>query len=230
MPYEVLAKEYTVHRDVRVLTDNDGKVTGKQLGLGKVCFQGEVLPDDAVGSVYKDALDNEDHASHAYISKRLKKVSGEPSQNTAQRLGMPFADYGDMDEDAVLAAMKHLPSGVINAIKRYESEIGEGRDKIVNYSIGFGTDPDARQEGRVGSAVLDEGDRSVEPDEKASAKLVTRAVPGVGDDAEGDAVKHGEGYTGVGTGIKPDKSDEDEGTKKVVRARRGRRDRPSASE
>lgn len=224
MGYEVLADEYTAHKDVRTLTNKDGEVTGRQLGLGKTYLKGEVIPDDALGQVYKDILDNEDSASHEYLTKRLKKVDGDGKQNTAKRLGLPFEGYEDMDEDAVVAAMKHLPSGVIQRIKLYEEEHGEGREKIVSYIIGFGTDPDARQEGRVGSEAAEEGDREVSPEDKAAAKLTTRDVPEEGN------VTHGEGFTGTGEGAKPygkgkAKDGDADKPKTNVRARRGRRDR-----
>ncbi len=227
MPYEVLVKEYTAHRDVRELKNpQTGEVTGRQLGLGKVYLKGEVIGDDELGQVYKDILDDEDSQSHEYLSKRLKKVSGEASQDAAKRLGLPFADYDDMDEEAVVAAMRHLPSAVIQRIKQYESEHGEGREQIVHYNIAYGSDPDARQEGRVGGGEVEEEDRSVAPEDKPTAKLTTRNVPGVDDDEEDGAVTHGEGVTGTGEGKRPygeEKADDEDKPKRNVRSRRSRR-------
>lgn len=225
MPYEVLVDEYTIHRDVRELTNKDGQVTGRQLGLGKTHYRGEVVPDAQVGQVYKDALEDEDHEAHAYVSARLREVDTEARQNTAERLGVPFAGYDDMDEDAVVTAMRHLPSGLIQAIKKYEAEHGENRDKIVQYNIGYGSDPAARQEGRVGSGGQDEDSegRQGAAKGKATAKLQTRNI------SDDDVVTPGEGVTGTGDGkIVADRSEGDkEAPKKVVRNRRGRRDRPA---
>lgn len=232
MGYEVLAEEYTAHRDVRVLKNKEGEVTGRQLGLGKTYYKGEVIPDDALGQVYKDILEDEDAESHEYLKARLKKVDAKSSEDAAKRLGLPFEGYDDMDEDEVVAAMRHLPSGLIQRIKQYEEEHGEGRPKITGYIIGFGTDPDARQEGRVGAEPVSDEDHDAEG--KATAKLTTRSVPGVDDDAPDEGiVQHGEGFTGTGEGAKPygkDKAedkgdDDDEKPKRNVRSRRGRRDR-----
>lgn len=225
MGYEVLVEEYTAHRDVRELKDKEGNVTGRQLGLGKVYYRGEVIPDNALGQVYKDALDDDENDSNEWLSKRIKKVSGDASEDPKKRLGLPFTDYDDMDEDDVVAAMRHLPSGLIQRIKQYEEEHGEGREKIVGYIIGFGSDPDARQEGRVGSMVAEDDDREEAPEDKATAKLTTRDVPEEGN------VTHGEGYTGTGEGAKPygkekaEESDDEDKPKTNVRSRRGRRDR-----
>lgn len=226
MGYEVLVDEYTVHRDVRELKDSEGNVTGQQLGLGKVYYKGEVVPDSALGQIYKDILDDEDAESHEWLSQRLKKTEGDASEDPKKRLGLPFADYEEMDEDDVVAAMRHLPSGLIQRIKQYEEEHGEGREKIVQYIIGFGSDPDARQEGRVGSEVVDDADRDSPAEDKPTAQLTTRDVP------EEGKVTHGEGITGTGEGIKPygkekaEESDGDEDKPKTnVRSRRGRRDR-----
>lgn len=221
MPYEVLSDEYTVHRDIRQLVNKEGEVTGRQLGLGKTHFLGEVIPDAEVGQAFKDALEDKDNENHEYVSKHLKKVSGDAKVNTKQRLGVPFAGYDDMDEDSIVAAMKHLPSGVIQAIKTYEGDYGESRSKIVNYNIGYATDPDARQEGRVGSGAVAEDDARLEAmEEKATSKLVTRDVPEEGN------VTLGEGVTGTGDGKRTNAEEKAE-AKKVVRNRRGRRDRPA---
>jgi hypothetical protein len=228
MGYEVLVDEYTAHRDVRELRDAEGNVTGSQLGLGKIYFKGEVIPDNALGQVYKDALDNEEDESHEWLSQRLKQVSGDASEDPKKRLGLPFADYEQMDEDDVVAAMRHLPSGLIQRIKQYEEEFGDNRQKIVSYIIGFGSDPDARQEGRVGSKVEEDENRVEAAEDKATAKLTTREVPEEGN------VTHGEGYTGTGEGAKPygqeKADDEDDGDKPKtnVRSRRGRRDRQAS--
>src|SRR4051812_30582698 len=102
MGYEVLVDEYTAHRDVRELKDKEGNVTGRQLGLGKVYFKGEVIADSALGQVYKDILDDEDDESHEWLSQRLKQTEGDASEDPKKRLGLPFADYDEMDEDDVV--------------------------------------------------------------------------------------------------------------------------------
>lgn len=220
MPYEVLGNEVTIHKDVRVLTDKDGRVTGTQLGLGKIYLKTEVIPDADVAQRYKDILDDSNHPQHATLSKRLKKVSSEPRSNTAVRLGVPFDGYSGMSEDDVVAAMKHLPSNLIQRIKEYEAGAeGQNRDNIVHYNIGYGTDPDARQQGRVGSELEADDSRVVAREDKATADVVTREVP-----ADGGKVEHGEGLTSVAQGKKGDT--EGEAAPKVTRNRRGRRDRP----
>lgn len=227
MGYKVLVDELTVHRDLRELKNKEGEVTGRQLGLGKVHLRGEVIPDGQVGQVYKDALEDEDHEANSWVSARLEKVSDDASEDLAARLGLPFEEYGEMDEDDIVAAMRHLPSGTIQRIKTFEAQQDEPRDKIVYYSIGFGTDPDARQEGRTRAATVENEDRAVAEEDKATAKLTTRDVP------EEGTVQHGEGYTGTGEGNRPygaKKAQEagggEEATSgKVVRNRRGRRDR-----
>lgn len=219
MGYEVLSDEYTAHRDVRVLTNKEGVETGRQLGLGKVFLKGEVIGDHEIGQRYKDMLDDSDHPSHEYLKARLKKTSANASEDLAARLGVPLDGYDDMDEDDILTVMKHLPSAAIRSIVRYEKENGN-RDKIVQYNIAYGSDPDARNEGRVGSESQD-GDG----EDKSTAKLTTREV---GEDGD---VQHGEGFTGTGEGIKPygstkESDSDDKGGKKTVQ-RRGRRTRPS---
>lgn len=229
MPYEILVPEYTIQRDIRELTNKHGEVTGRQLGLGKVYYQGEVVADSAVGQVYKDALDDEDHDSHEYVSERLREVSGaDLRENTQQRLGVPFAGYDGMDEDAIVTAMLHLPSALIQSIKKYEAEHGEGRDRIVQYNIAYQTDPKARAEGRTDGAGAQDEDsegRANAASSKATADRVTREVTEEGE------ITHGEGITGTGEGkIVVKKTDSDSDSKKVVRNRRGRRDRPAGEE
>jgi hypothetical protein len=229
MGYKVLSDEFTVHRDLRELKDKDGNVTGRQLGLGKVYVRDEVIPDNHVGQVYKDALEDEDNEAHEWVSENLEQVGDDPSQNLAQRLGVPFEEYEGMDEEDIVAAMRHLPSGMIQRIKQYENSLDEPRDKIIHYNIGYGSDPDARAEGRTMAASEENEDREVAEEDKPTAKLTTREV------SEEGEVTHGEGYTGTGEGIRPYGSEKegedggDGGKKKVTRNRRGRRDR-SASE
>lgn len=211
--YEVLVDELTVLRQTGELTDPiSGRVIGIQQGQGKTYFKGEKIPEENVSPVLRDALEDSDSPLHETISKRLKKSSGDASENTAMRLGVPFAGFEDMDEDEVLAAMSSLPSATIQAIKQYEGQ-GQGRERIVNYSIGFGESPLDRQEGLVGS---DLGDAD---EEAAVARLTTREVP------EEGPVQPGEGITGTGDPQVPyGSAKEAEGDDKPA-ARRSRRSR-----
>lgn len=217
--YEVLVDELTVLRQTGELTDPiSGRVIGIQQGQGKTYFRGEVIPAEAVSPVLRDALDDSDNELHETVSKRLKKVSGDPSQNTGLRLGLPFAGYDDMSEEEILVAMSNLPSPTTQAIKEYESQ-NEGRERIVNYSIGFGESPIDRQEGLVGSE-LDEAD-----EDKATAKLTTREVP------EEGIVQPGEGITGTGDPQIPHGSIKasEEGDKPTARRSRRPRNKPADS-
>ena len=216
--YEVLVDQLTVHRQVGELTDPiSGRVIGIQQGQGKTYFRGEVIPAEAVSPLLRDALDDEDNPLHESVSKRLKKSSSDESENTERRLGVPFAGYDEMDEDEILTAMTNLPSPTIQVIKRFEAQ-GEGRERIVNYSVGFGESAIDRQEGRV-SSDLDEDNRGDES--KAASRLTTREVP------EEGAVQPGDGITGTGDpqiphgSQKADEEDED----RPARPRRSRRQR-----
>lgn len=227
--YEVLTPEYTIHRKVGDLIDPvSGNNVGSQNGRGATYVKGETIRAEEITPDILDALEDENHPSHAYVSKRLKKASGDPQQNLRERLGLPFDDYDSMDEADVLAVMRHLPSAAIQRVKEYEAQHGEGREEIVNYSIGFGESPVDRQEGRVSS------DRD-EPDEnKAVRRVKTREVP------EKGVVEPGEGFTGTGDpqvphGAAADEEDEEGGTTGAARSsskraqRRSRRDRSSES-
>lgn len=228
--FTVLADEYTVHKAVGILTD---PITGRELGIqqgsGKVYFKDEVIPASEVSPLLIEALDDEDHPSHDYVSARIARSEDAPRQNTAQRLGLPFAGYDEMDEDEIIAALRNLPSATIAAVKQYEKD-NDGREKIVNYSVGFGESPGDRNEGIVGSQ-LDAAGRDAS--DKAVAKLTTREV---GE----DSVQVGEGITGTGDpqiphgSIKENAEDEDDSeaddTEKPAAARRrSRRARPAAS-
>jgi len=183
--YEVLKDGTTLHKDVRELTNPmTGDVVGYQRGNGKIYLEGEIVKAADVGSLYKDALEDEDHPAHEYVAARLRKVSDEPSEDINRRLGVPFAGYDDMDTDEVVAAMRNLPSATIQAIKRYESSKDEPRSEIADYSIGFGEHPDDRQ--------LAELDVPPAAGGKAVSKITTRNVP------EDGPVQHGEGVTGTG--------------------------------
>lgn len=217
--YEVLVDQLTVHRMVGELVDPiSGRVVGRQNGQGKTYFLGEVIPADAISPDYTEALEDEDHPAHESLSKKLKPVSADARQNVAQRLGVPFEGYDEMDEDEVLAAMRNLPSPTIQRIKEYESGAGEGRERIVNYSIGFGESPTDRQEGLV-SSDLDEDGR--DESDKAVARLTTREVP------EEGLVQPGEGITGTGDPAIPYGSGQEDEEEKP-KARRSRRKRTTS--
>lgn len=221
MGYEVLVDELTVHKTVSKLPQDDGS-TFYQNGMGKTYYLGEVIPDEEVAENIRDALD-EGGALADSLSMKLKKVSEEESEDTARRLGVPFAGFDDMDEDDLLTVMRHLPSATIQRIKEYEAG-REGRDRIVNYNIGYGVSPDDHQEDRVGS-------QAQEPDDdKAVAEISFRETPA------GGKVVAGEGITGTGDPqVKPGsrKAEEKSSIKSAARkagarkstARRGRRER-----
>lgn len=230
--YEVLVDELTVHKEVAELRDKDNNLVGRQNGLGETWLFGEILPADAVSPDYREALEDSDHPLHEAISAKLRPVSDEPEQDGARRLGLPFDGYDEMDEDAVLAAMKNLPSAAIQRIKEWESSKDDARERIANYNIGFGESPDDRQEGRVGSDVQES-----DTENKPTAKLKTRSVP------EEGKVTPGEGVTGTGDPAIPygsseeDKDDDNEEkpksgssaskSKRATAARKGRRERSS---
>ena len=74
--YEVLADEYTVHKQIGELTDPiTGAVTGVQQGSGKVYLKGDVLSAADVSPLIIEALEDEDNPNHDYVSKRLVKSS-----------------------------------------------------------------------------------------------------------------------------------------------------------
>jgi hypothetical protein len=208
--YEVLVDELTLHQDVRALRHPlTGEPTGYQLGGGKTYLLGEIIEGKNLASVYKNALDDSDHALHESLSEKLKPVGAEPSEDVARRLGLPFEGYADMDTEEIVAAMRVLPSRTIQNIKEYEAQQDDPRTEIVDYDIGFGEHPDERQ-----NTELD----LPEPDEnKPVREGVTREVPDDG------PVQHGEGVTGTGEPKKPF------GTKKAAEKasapRRGRRAR-----
>jgi hypothetical protein len=224
--YEILADELTVHKQVGELRDpQTGEITGIQQGAGQVYLKGEVIPASEVSPLVKDALENEDDPNHESMSRKIRAVSDEPRQNTALRLGVPFAGYDDMDEDEILAALRVLPSDTVQAIKHYEAELDEPRERIIHYNIGFGQSPTDREEGRLGSELDEEGrDNSV----KAVADLTTREVP------EEGIVQRGDGFTGTGDPQIPhgsrkekDQQDEDEPLAGAGSSRRrNRRARP----
>lgn len=219
--YEVLVDELTVHRKVGDLIDPvSGQVLGIQQGQGETFYKGEVIPEDNVSPILIEALENEDHPSHDSVVLKIKATTGDASQNLAVRLGLPFEGYDEMDEDAVMAAIVNLPSPTISRIKEYEGA-NEGRERILNYSVGFGESPEDRQLGNVGSQLDEEARDSVE---KATARLTTREVP------EEGLVQQGEGVTGIGVPEKPygEKKEGEDSGKGMAGARRGRRARPKA--
>lgn len=220
--FRVLAPELTVHKQVGELRDPITQtVTGIVQGQGTIVFEDEVIPEGEISPLLIEAIDNEDHPSHDYATRQIEEVKDDPRLSLEARLGVPVAGYEEMEEDDIVAVMRHLPSSAIQRIKEYESERDDPREGIVSYNIGFGESPLQRQEGKVSS------DREDTNDDKAAARLRTREVP------EDDAVVPGEGITGTGEPAIPygETADEEEGKgdmtgskpKKVVR--RGRRDR-----
>jgi hypothetical protein len=222
--YEVLVDELTVHQDVRPLFNPvNGEPRGFQMGRGRIWIKGEKIPEDEVATFYKDALDDKDHPAHEELSRKLKKTSGEGQEDLAKRLGLPFEGYDDMDEDAIVSAMRVLPSATIQRIKRYEQAKDEPNPRVVNYNIGFGESPLDRQ--------LTEVDQNEMDENKAVRNITTRNVPDDG------PVQPGEGITGTGDPQIPygsAKEKEEDTTKGAAlgdlkgagsKARRGRRDR-----
>lgn len=216
MGYKVLVDELTVHQTVSKLPQPDGS-TVYQNGLGDTYLRDEVIDDDLVAEDWKEALESGEGKLHDSLSKVLEQTSDDP-ELSARRLGVPFEDYDEMEEDDILTAMKVLPSRAITRIQEYEATRDEPRENIVHYNIGYGESPLDRQENRV-SGDLQEGD-----EDKAVARLTTREVP-----EEGPVVA-GEGITGTGdpeVGYGSKKDDEPgEGIKGTAKSRRrGRRDR-----
>jgi hypothetical protein len=215
--YEVLVPELTVHRQVGELRDPiTDTVVGIQQGMGRTLTAGTIVSAADLSPILLEALENEDHPSHEAVSRKLRPVSEDSNEEI---FGVPIAGYDDLDEDQILAIMAVLPSAQVQAIKQYES-LHDNRGTIVNYSIGFGESPEARQTGLV-SSDLDEPD-----EDKAVNKIRTRNVD---PEADGEIVEPGEGITGTGErqippGTAAAQDDDGEPKKKV--ARRGRRPRP----
>jgi hypothetical protein len=216
MGYKVLVDELTVHKTINKLPQPDGSYI-YQNGLGQMYYRDEVIPDENVAEDWREALDSGEGSLAESLSKVLEKTSDDATGDSGKRLGAPFAGYEDMDEDDILAAMRHLPSAAINRIKEYEEQQDEPRERITGYNIGYGESAVDRQEGRVSSDPQD-GDP-----EKASARIATREVP------EDGPVVAGEGITGTGDPQIPygSKEDNEKGDIKGsgTPRRRGRRDR-----
>jgi hypothetical protein len=225
--YEVInVDELTVHRTVNKFAQDDGS-TVYQNGLGKTWMLGEVIPPDEVSEDIKEALDDKEGSLYESIKEKLKPVSDDPGEDAAARLGIPFAGFEDMDTEDLVRAMSVLPSATIQRIKDYESMSDDPRTEIVDYVIGFGEHPDARQ--------LADPEVNEDVDEtKAVRRLQTREVPDDG------PVIHGEGITGgasvgpqKGYGVTKDAEEDPDAPKKAniggaarkAGQRRGRRDR-----
>lgn len=221
--YEITVDELTLLKKVGVLTDPiTGRELGIQQGAGKIYLKGEVVPASQVSPLLLAALEDSDHPQHESVSKKIREVSDDPRSNVDVRLGVPFNGYDEMDEEDILAALAVLPSATVQAVKEYEGTLGEPRERILTYSIGFGQDPLARQQGRVGSE-LDEDGR--DEADKVAAKLTTREVTE-------DGVTPGEGVTGTGDPDIPHgaiKAAEESDDAKPTR-RRSRRTRSSQSD
>lgn len=223
--FRVLVPEVTIPKMVGELRDPvNGVLLGVQQGLAKTYYEDEVIEAREISPMILAALDDESHPSHAHISSQIEDAANaEPSQSTVARLGVPFAGYDDMSEDDVLAAMSHLPSVSIQAIRDYESS-HQARPRVLAYNIGHGESYIDRQEGRV-SSELSDTDSS-----KAAAQIRTREV------VDDGVIEPGEGQTGTGepaiatgTAAAEDTSD-DGGKKKVVRRSRKSRTTSESSE
>lgn len=226
--YEVLVDEVTVHKTISKLPQQDGSVI-YQNGMGQTFLFGEVVDPALVAEDWKEALESGEGALHDSLSKKLKPVSDEPSEDLVARLGLPFVGYDDMEEAEIVRAMSVLPSATIQRIKEYEGTRDEARTAIVDFSIGFGEHPDERQLAEP----VNEDEQDISED-KPVRNLTTREVPDEG------PVQHGEGITGTGEAQKPygvekEAEEGDEDAKKAKRsskargnvasARRGRRER-----
>jgi hypothetical protein len=187
--YEVLTDTLTIHRTTAELKSTDGTVT-RQNGMGKVYLKTELVPESLISKDYIDALENSDNPLHGIISKKLKLSSGDSKEDIARRLALPFEGFDIMTEDELFSAMTHLPSAAISKIKEYELGRSEPRQRIVNYSVGFGESGDDRQLGKTGSgmAIATEG--------KPTSELETREVK------EDGPVQQGDGVTGIGVPAK----------------------------
>lgn len=216
--YEVLVPELTVHKQVGELTDpQSGEVTGIQQGQGKTYIKGDLIPESAVSPILLEALDDENHPSHEYVTKRLKKTT---RSATGQEVRVPFAGYDDMDEDQIVALLPNLPSATVTQLREYEATQKEPREAIVGFNIGYGESAIARQEGKVHGGLDEEGRDNAN---KRVAELRTREVP------EDGPVVPGEGITGTGDPQQAHFADADSDDKpKGARARRGRRQRSDA--
>lgn len=218
--YEVIADQYTIHKEVgRVSDPISGQTVDIQQGQGKVYFRGDVIPASEISPLLLDALNDEDHPSHDYVSKRLRESGDDPREALDARVGEPFAGYEEMDEDEVVNAMRNLPSRAITRIKEYEAA-HDNREAIVGFNIGFKESPIARQTGKVSSDLQDAADG------KAVAKLTTREVP------EEGVVTPGDGITGTGDPQIPhgSRKEDDEGSSRGTRQRRSRRTRTSGGD
>lgn len=218
--YEVLVDGLTVHRQIGELTDPvSGQRTGIQQGDGRVYFKGDVIPASRVSPLLIEALENEDHPNHESVSRKIRKSGDEASESPGQRLGGPFDGYDEMSEEEVVAAMRNLPSATKRRIIQYE-QATQNRGQIVNFNIGYGVDPDAHQEDRVGSEYQEPAE------DKPSARVKTRNVPEEGN------VEHGEGITGDGTPSIPPgtAASEEDGDENPLTRRRRRRPRKTETD
>ena len=213
--YEVInVEELTVLRTVSSLPQPDGSVV-HQNGMGRTYLQGEVIPAEDVAEDWKEALDSGEGPLYEALKDRLKPSSADPSENVAARLGLPFEGYDDMEPEDIVSAMRVLPSATITRIQEYEATRDEPRPEIVDYNIGYGESPHARQTTQLEEQEVDEN--------KPVRRLKTREVP------EDGPVVPGEGFTGTGDPQIPYgvTADEEEGgdaaeTAKASRATKGR--------
>jgi hypothetical protein len=218
--YEVIGvDELTVPRTVSKLAQPDGSFI-YQNGMARTYLQGETIAADDVAEDIREALDSGEGPLYEAIKDKLKKGSGEASEDIARRLGLPFEGYDDMEANDIVTAMSVLPSATIQRIKEYEGNRDEPRPEIVDYSIGYGESPVARQTTELEETELDEN--------KAVRRLKTREVP------EEGPVEPGEGFTGTGDaqipyGVHADEEEGDEPTASAARASRAGKGRGSIS-
>lgn len=225
--YEVISEtEVTVLKTVSKLPQGDGSFKF-QNGLGRTYLEGEKIAPEDVAEDWRDALEEKEGPLYEHLKNKLKPVGDDPDEDVVARLGLPFAGYDDMEEEDIVRAMSVLPSATIQRIKEYESNRGdEARLGIVDYNIGYGENPTARQMTQIEGEELNE--------DKPVRVLTTREVPKKG------PVVPGEGVTGTGDPQKPygveKAAEEGDETAKAVRktgkqrgnvaaARKGRRER-----
>lgn len=213
MAYKVLADEALVPEAVNETRD---PLTGEPVGYthrASTYFKDEVLPDEKVSPVLREALEDEDHRLHAHASSILEKVGGTGKErlDVARRLGLPFDDYDSLSEEDVIAAFRVLSSPVISVIKEYEAQRDEPRTRILEYDAGRREAQDDRARGDAGLV----SERQDADTDKPVNAIRTREVN------EDGTVTPGEGYTGTGgPGREPGAAARSEEPKKGTRRTR----------
>src|SRR5688572_23991713 len=129
MAYKVLVDELQVLEAIGEFHDPNDNFVGYD-HVANLWFKDEVIPDNKVSPVIKEAIEDEDNPLHDYYEDKLEAVGGSKEQlDLARRLGLPFDDYDSLEEDDVIAAFRVLSGPVIAAVKEYEAA-HEGRERI----------------------------------------------------------------------------------------------------